>query len=210
MWAPAQGEDAMHRLLFEEAPGVRASGRSMAEEVAGKAWASWGAALSQILDAAGPAAPQESGPPGYWSGALLFSIELKSSSAPSAACEFKLWVQPQRAAVLAAHFSTPIASPGAAVGEREPLQKIEAVLAERRLRLAVQLAAVELDLGTLQSLQIDDVIPLPHPLGRALELRLSAVDAATAAESPCAPLCWAHLGRRGEFKAIEVVRHAHS
>ncbi|HRI55471.1 MAG TPA: FliM/FliN family flagellar motor C-terminal domain-containing protein [Anaerolineae bacterium] len=203
LWGTGHGEDMMHLLLFEEAPGVRADGRSMAQEIAGKAWASWVATLGQVLVPSEAAASQEFGPPGYWSGALLLEIELRSPSPSDAADEFKLWVQPQRAVSLAA----PYAVSDVEKGTTGALQRIETVLAERRVHLAVQLAEVEIDLGSLQSLQIDDVIPLPHPLGQALELRLSPAEAT---EPSSAPLCWAHLGRRGEHKAIELVRQAHA
>lgn len=202
LWSTANGEDAMHRLLFDEAPGLHAAARSMAQEVAAMAWVSWSGALAQIFPVAQPGVSEAgvAGARGYWSGALLISLEL---GARSGTYEFKIQVQAPSAVQFADHFEQTRATQAAQPGEPALLQGIEAALADRHLKLTVQLAAVELDLGSLQSLQLDDVIALPHSLGQPLEVRLSAPDVL---DDAAATLCWAHLGRQGGHKAVEVVR----
>lgn len=72
----------------------------------------------------------------------------------------------------------------------------QAAMSGQILRLKVELSACELDIGTLQSLRVGDVLPLPHSL-----------------ESPARVLaagnqhvCDAYLGRQGSRKAAELTR----
>jgi hypothetical protein len=77
----------------------------------------------------------------------------------------------------------------------EPVPVISA-LAPRKIGLRVELNECELELGSLQNLQIGDVVPLPH--GLHVPLRLNLAHGAT--------VCNAFLGRRGELKAIKLLR----
>lgn len=79
---------------------------------------------------------------------------------------------------------------------RPKLVELRDALAGRSLTLRVELSPCELDLGSLQTLRVGDIIPLPHPLEEPLRV-------STAAGSP---FCAGFLGRRGGSKALELVR----
>jgi hypothetical protein len=85
---------------------------------------------------------------------------------------------------------------GASVALRTPLAAVGA----SPLRLRAQLDSFELDLGSLLSLRVGDVLHTQHALDRPAAL--SIADAA--ADAP--PLCHAWLGRRGDALAVELIR----
>jgi flagellar motor switch/type III secretory pathway protein FliN len=74
-------------------------------------------------------------------------------------------------------------------------QPLAEALADRKLPLRVELAGIELSLGTLAALRIGDVIPLPHGLDEPLHVTTGG-----------APVCAAWLGRRHGHRAIELAR----
>jgi hypothetical protein len=83
---------------------------------------------------------------------------------------------------------------GAAV-EKTPLTALDAAVGPAPAVLRAQLQPVELTLGQLRSLQVGDVVVLPHALDRALDV--------TAADGTL--VCEAYLGRMGGHRALEVL-----
>lgn len=84
----------------------------------------------------------------------------------------------------------------AETGSREALTPWVVALAGRKLPVRAELSACELDLGTLQSLRIGDIVPIPHALDAPLFVSASAD----------IRVCSGFLGRHGEAKAIELAR----
>ncbi|WP_048437856.1 FliM/FliN family flagellar motor switch protein [Caenimonas sp. SL110] len=76
-----------------------------------------------------------------------------------------------------------------------PLTPVFHAIADRPVRVKVDLSAFELDLGTVQDLRVGDVVPLPH--------RLSAPVIVSAAGKP---LCNGFIGRQSGSKAVELAR----
>lgn len=86
---------------------------------------------------------------------------------------------------------------GPALGSsRDKLHPLSDALAATSVRASVELAACELDIGTLLGLRLGDVIPMAHPLDAPLSVKLERE-----------VLCAAYLGRQGHNRAIELVRH---
>lgn len=77
-----------------------------------------------------------------------------------------------------------------------PLVPLSQALSDRKLSLQVELSSCELDFGSLQSLCIGDIVPLPHSLDAPL-----MVSTAQGAQ-----VCAGFLGRQAGFKAIELAR----
>jgi flagellar motor switch protein FliM len=69
-------------------------------------------------------------------------------------------------------------------------------LSTQRIGIRAQLASLELDLGSLQSLEIGNVIPLPHSLDQPLNV---------ISESGVL-LCAAHLVQQHGMRALELSR----
>ena len=72
-----------------------------------------------------------------------------------------------------------------------------AAIAARSVTLRVELAPVEVDLGTLQSLRVGDVLTLPHRLEQPLDLH--------APDAPATVACTAYLGSRDGRRAVELI-----
>lgn len=66
-----------------------------------------------------------------------------------------------------------------------------------RVRLSVRLREGDVDLGSLASLSLGDVVPFPHELDEPLLVSLSG-----------APVLRAHLGRSGGNRAAELTSHS--
>jgi hypothetical protein len=73
---------------------------------------------------------------------------------------------------------------------------VEQALADHKLPIQVELAGCELDLGTLQSLRLGDIVPLSHALDEPLLVSTPAYGA----------FCAGFLGRQAGSKAIELLR----
>lgn len=77
-----------------------------------------------------------------------------------------------------------------------PIAPIHDAIANRKVKLDLQLESVELSLGQLQVLTLGDVLLLPHALDRPL--RLMTDDGVT--------LCEGYLGQKRGVKAVELAR----
>ncbi|MDB5874608.1 MAG: hypothetical protein JWQ07_4050 [Ramlibacter sp.] len=186
--APQDGAARASEWLFQTEQTQRPSSDGVARSVAVKAWASLMDELRVVLDLKeSPAAEQpESAIFKPWSGAIRVSLQNDCGHMLTlllnAACVGKLVVAVAR-----------VASAPSVKGA--DLISLNQAIAQRGLTLKVQLAPCELDIGTLESLQVGDVVPLAHPLESPLRVSVNG-----------APVCAAYLGRRGEHKAIELVR----
>lgn len=84
-------------------------------------------------------------------------------------------------------------------GRMPPIsESVTAAIAERPFSLSVELDGTELDLGTLQSLRVGDVLRLSHRLDAPLTVRAS--------DPTADPVCAGYLGARDGHRAIELVR----
>ncbi len=75
------------------------------------------------------------------------------------------------------------------------LLSIAQAVQHKKVRIRVELSSCDIELGNLQQIQVGDVIPLPHGLEQALQVKFASGDA----------LCLAFLGTRATKKAIEVL-----
>lgn len=88
------------------------------------------------------------------------------------------------------------------VGKTQALDaSVLSAIAHQPLRLRVEMNPTELDLGTLQSLRLGDVLTLGHPLEAPLTLH-----AANAPSGAGTAVCNAYLGARQGKRAIELVQ----
>lgn len=167
----------------------RAAEGSIAQETAQLATDELGDELSRRFGHAlhGPAG--RSMPPrvAAWSGSVIARLDLRGGEA------LTLWLllDGDSAATLLRDLPRPAAAP------LPPLQStVPAAIVARTATLRVELAPVVIDLGTLQSLRVGDVLTLPHRLERPLELR--APDDARIA-------CLGYLGARDGHRAVELL-----
>lgn len=184
-------EDVLH-TLFPTEPGHTASPsmQGIAHAVAAKAQT----ALIETLQArTGLGASADEAEPDAalfkpWSGAVLISVTVPGRSA--------IAVLLNGATVRS--FLAP------AAGRKEPSQPqqraalapLAQALADRTLHLRIGLSSCELDLGTLESLRVGDIVPLPHTLDAPL--LVSTVQGVQ--------VCTGFLGGQGGVKAIELAR----
>jgi flagellar motor switch/type III secretory pathway protein FliN len=95
-----------------------------------------------------------------------------------------------------------IREPSSRPSKRSALVSVTEALRTRPVALSVNLSSVQIDIGTLQSLRVGDVIALPQSLDEPLALQWVAA----AADDPCtAAICQAHLGRRAGHLAVELM-----
>lgn len=80
---------------------------------------------------------------------------------------------------------------------RAPLVDMKHAIGAQRAAFRVELEGRELDLGSLASLRVGDVLPLPHNLDDPLLL--------CSAEGET--ICAGHLGQQGGVKALELAKH---
>lgn len=167
---------------------------TLAEEAAREAWGALVEALSSALPVhPAPAASKSSST--RWSGCVQLHATVVGAGNTLG---LTLALQP----AAAERWCTVPASPaGAAVTAvaRAPLQQVDDVVADRPVRLAVHLTPAVLDLGSLQSLQVGDVLTLPHRIDQALDVA-ATLDASAADH----PICKAHLGQRDGRLAIAL------
>jgi hypothetical protein len=125
-----------------------------------------------------------------WSGAVSVTL-------PWHGLLLKLHIGPGRvAALLQSDERVPAAR--TRTGNDVPLVPLHKAIEKKTTSLRLELAAVELDLGSLQALVLGDVIPLPHRLDQPLQV--------LAEDGP--PLCTAYLGQQQGMRAIELFRSA--
>lgn len=123
-----------------------------------------------------------------WSGAVRVTL-------PWHGLSLRLHIGPARAAALL-RSGERTAKPS--ISKDAPLVPLHKAIEKKTTSLRLELAAVELDLGSLQSLVLGDVIPLPHRLDQPLQVL--AEDGR--------PLCTAYLGQQQGMRAIELFRSA--
>lgn len=184
-------EDVLH-TLFPTEPGHSAlqSMQGIAYAVAAKAHS----ALAEILQSRiGLGASADEAQPDAalfkpWSGSVLISVTIPGRSAI--------------AVLLNCATVRSFLAPGA--GRKEPSQPkpraalapLAQALADRTLLLRIGLSSCELDIGTLESLRVGDIVPLPHSLDAPLQV--STVQGVQ--------VCAGFLGSRHGVKAIELAR----
>lgn len=205
------GSDApsalIERALFGDSPLAASRGHegdvSLAGAVAVQAWQGLCAALAgadarQDSSAETGAVPTSAGvfPARQqlpWSGAIRGVIQLDGAASASLGWHLepvraREWMGARSAAGTSA--------------QRAALTPVLEAMRRRPIGLAARLADIELDLGTLLTLQPGDVITVGHALDRPVQLYLR--DAASAGT----PLAAGHLGQLGEAKAIQLLPHA--
>jgi hypothetical protein len=175
---------------------------TFALDVAEKAWNDLLSALGILLKISGPAPfdvnsndqSDLSGLPACqnkpWSGAVRFTVTYRSMS-------FELQIPADRVAML---LQLPRPHTKAAGIDAFPITPLRHALNTQRIGIRAQLASLELDLGSLQSLAIGNVIPLPHSLDQPLRV-ISENDVL---------LCVAHLVQHEGARALELSRASES
>jgi hypothetical protein len=195
LWpCPGEATAALHQLLFDAAPAEGGVEPTLASDVAGQAWRDLLGMLSPAWPTRSSSATDDDAAQGPWSGALHVHFVLAGSTGR---CEFGLHIGPAPAASWCA--AAAVDELGAAA-DRPPRVPLWTALSARRTRLAVTLSSVRLDLGSIQSLQVGDVIALPHALDEPLHVGVAA-----GGRGAPRPLCKGHLGRRGDRKVVELL-----
>jgi len=177
---------AIVRLAFGsgEAP-------SIAAEVAGRAWCEFGDEVARLMGRAPSGGLPPFGRPRStaWSGEVRVRLGWGRGDVPA------LWL----------HLAADAVAPMVRDTQRRWSGRLPQVtasvlgaIAHQPVTLRVELGATELDLGTLQSLRVGDVLTLSHRLDSPLTLRPAD------AQAPVA--CVGYLGARNGRRAIEVVR----
>ena len=80
----------------------------------------------------------------------------------------------------------------------DPLPPVREGMSLHRTRVSVELASCEIDIGSLQKIRLGDVVRLSHSLEEPMHVKVDGKQ-----------ICCAYLGRRGIFKAVELI-HADS
>lgn len=198
---------AMHALLFE-APPAASQPPTVALALARQALDDWTAALASIALLPAPPGGQAGGLSargrGPWSGAVRLDLSLSGRGA-GWSCAVEL-AGPAAAALVASAGEGAVVDgsarrPGAVA--RGGLQPLGQAVGGQALPIEVRAGDVEIDLGTLRTLRVGDVLMLPLALDQPLPVHL----APTPGDAPAADravLCQAHLGARQGRRAIEL------
>jgi hypothetical protein len=125
-----------------------------------------------------------------WSGSVLISVALPGR------CAIAVLLNSATARSILARDGRPKKEPFEPQTACAPLDPVSQALAGRRLLLRVGLSSCELDIGTLESLRVGDIVPLPHSLDTPLAV--STVQGVH--------ICAGFLGCQDGVKAIELVR----
>ncbi|MFZ6876360.1 FliM/FliN family flagellar motor switch protein [Undibacterium sp. Di27W] len=78
---------------------------------------------------------------------------------------------------------------------KSKLAPLMQAMQHKKVRIRVELSPCEIEIGNLQQIQVGDVIPLPHGLEQALQVKFASGEI----------LCQAYLGVQGQKKAIEIM-----
>lgn len=153
----AQVRQAVARWLFSVTPGTPVP--VVAQAVADAAWTDWQARLVQLVGGLVPCADLTHVQPSAsatdaWHGTLVLRW-------PWCGGQFHLSV-PGDTVRRVLDASAPVASPSAL--QAEPKVSLREAIADRTVTLQVRLDGVELSLGQLQKLQLDDIVLLRHAL----------------------------------------------
>jgi hypothetical protein len=198
--APRRVPQELHVALFNEAL-TPAGGPSLADELAQAAWQDWGARLASLAAGDRSASPRAATPPAAvlapWSGALVLTV-------PWCGTSFILVLTAERIAALLGRPALRTA-PAAGIDKRSaPLVPLLHVVKAEPLALRVEMSAVEIDLGTLASLRLGDVVRTSH----RLDAPLLMTSAEPEDQGSRTLVCTGFLGRQGERRAIELLPHA--
>jgi hypothetical protein len=170
----------------------RAHERSIAAEVAARAWTEFGDDLARLFGEAPGLDMPAVGPlpaSGPWSGGVAVRLRCRGADTSD------LWMHIDADSVAALLRDAPHrAAPP--LTQKAPTPVLHA-LAPRPLTIRVELEAPVIDIGTLQSLRIGDVLTLPHRLDQPLHLRPDGQGDALS--------CAAYLGSRDGHRAVELV-----
>jgi hypothetical protein len=169
-------------LLFGVVPSTGKSASELARALSRRAWQDWQSIMAEVLQPGeGPAADDlHSSLFRRWSGAVLVSLDGGHGTVAQVLLEgacVQRWIPRDPAQRRA----------------RATLTPLHEACATHPVRACARLHACDLDLGTLASLAIGDVIPLPHALDAPLEITMDE-----------SALCAAWLGRSGARKAVEL------
>ncbi|WP_050465680.1 FliM/FliN family flagellar motor switch protein [Herbaspirillum autotrophicum] len=198
-----QGPGKMADTFFALFPGaseIAVAARHKSVLMADIADLAWMELLERIMDVLSPgnrvaeasyqtvdaAIPGHHGRP--WSGALRVTLSLTRE------IHIALHLGPGCASSLCSPSTGMLATPVVATAP-EPLIAVEQAIDLHNTRLSVELAPVEISLGSLQALAIGDVLVLPHALKQALDVR----------NEHDVTLCQAYLGQHGGMRAVELV-----
>lgn len=180
---------AIARAMFGRSPEG-----SIASDLAQRAWTDLGDDVARLFGHALPDMPAATFARPHtlpWSGGI--AARLRVSAAESA--DIWLHIDAGSAATLARDLNRPRAAASA------PLEaSVLGVLANRPFTLRAELAPAVVDIGTLQSLRIGDVLTLPHRLDEPLKLRPDGGTTEVA--------CVGYLGARDGRRAVELIRHS--
>ena len=184
------------RALFGDGGGAAGTldGRRLADELAGELWAGQLRALATLV--ANADGPVEADAPakawGRWSGAVLVAL-------PWCGATLQLLFLSAQVERVLAHGPRGEQRPRPPTTPTVPALR---ALADHGTRLAVRLDPFEIDLGSLVSLSVGDVLHVRHALDKPAQV--------CAAEAPvdAEPLCAGWLGRRGDALAVELARPA--
>ncbi|MBX3625335.1 MAG: FliM/FliN family flagellar motor switch protein [Rhizobacter sp.] len=180
-------------LLHEELFHTTVRPQTLAESVASRAADDLAAALSALFDATGSSLPEPAGRDlKPWSGAVRAKLAL---GARASTCW--LHASPQ---AMSAHLRKATATGSRKAFPSSRLTPVLRAIAHESLSFKVELAPAELRLGELQSLQVGDVLTLPHGLETPLSVRPSDSDL------DASPIGLAYLGARHGCRAIELLR----
>lgn len=193
-----QSPAGLRHALFAEEP---RSG-SLAEALADAAWQALREALEPVL---GSSASALLGTSGMQSDLLRSSLQ-----AWSGAVRVRLrW--PTHGGCVWLHLESTLVerlSSGSTVNGTvtsaavQPLTPLTVAVQGRTVPLRIGLRGVELTLGTLQSLQVGDVLRLPHRLDEPLSVHAAGSSAAEGVR----PMCEAYLGLKDGHPAVELLK----
>ena len=189
--------DALHEALFQEPPGAAAGPERLADRLLRAAWADWNKRLAFLLPAEGGTAPAGAEAVALirrpWSGALVASLP---------------WCGRDMALLLTAELVSaflgrqrgrvPAAQPTGKAPA--PLVPLFQVVKDEGVALRVELAEMEVDLGTLAGLRQGDVLRTSHRLDAPLLLTGQG-------QAERVTRCIGHLGRQDDWRAIELLPH---
>lgn len=164
----------------------------IAAAVARAAWEDWLHRIDVLTPGFGLAPQDAEGArtigsrPDPWSGALYVRW-------PWCGGVWTLVLSHEAVASLLSAEAAPVVAPGAGP-QHAPKERLDRVLTGQTVSLRIMLAGVELNLGQLQQLRLDDVVPLEHPLDAPAQV-LGADGA---------PICDGWLGQIDGRVAIEL------
>jgi len=165
-------------------------GGPVASAVAREAWNALCVDLAPVRGDAGDRNEPPAADFRIWSGAVQLHFHIRGST------ELRLHLSSNAVAALVS--SRAVETPPT----RAALVPLHEAIADQPMRLRVELAPLEIDLGSLQALQVGDVLTLPHRLDEGLQVH--AVGRGLAASDSA--VCLAHLGVRHGRRAVELVR----